>query len=59
MNPANVRLLQRLRADLFSPHHAQPAEASDLPGTVTPAAQHDQDRNPRPSLFHQGWDATP
>ena len=37
MNPTNVRLLQRLRADLFRPDQ-QPDDATDHSDTVTPAA---------------------
>jgi hypothetical protein len=40
MNPANVRLLQQLRADLFRPHHPTPEQTSDLPKTVPAVAQH-------------------
>ena len=37
MNPANVRMLQRLRSDLFRPDQ-QPEHATDPSQTVTPAA---------------------
>ena len=38
MNPANVRLLQQLRADLFRPHQPPSEEVSDLPETVPAVA---------------------
>jgi putative transposase len=38
MNPTNVRLLQRIRAELFHPDHAPSEETTDRPATVTPAA---------------------
>ena len=38
MNPANVRLLQRLRAGLFHAHGGPPKDAADASKTVTPAA---------------------
>jgi putative transposase len=38
MNPANVRLLQQLRADLFRPHDSPREDVSDLPETVSAVA---------------------
>jgi putative transposase len=38
MNPANARLLQQLRADLFHPHDASLEQSSDLPETVPAVA---------------------
>ena len=38
MNPANVRLLQQLRADLFRPHDAGLEQESDLSVSVTAVA---------------------
>jgi hypothetical protein len=38
MNPANVRLLQQLRVDLFRPHDTPPKQTSDLPDTVPAVA---------------------
>jgi len=38
MNPANVRLLQQLRADLFRAHQPPPEEVTDLPETVPAVA---------------------
>jgi transposase-like protein len=38
MNPANVRLLQRLRADLFGPHDTTLEQTNDLPETVPAVA---------------------
>ena len=38
MNPANARLLQQLRADLFHPHDARPEPTNDLPETVPAVA---------------------
>jgi len=38
MNPANVRLLQQLRADLFRTHEPTPEEMTDLPDTVPAVA---------------------
>ena len=38
MNPANVRLLQQLRADLLRPHDAELEQPHDLPETATAVA---------------------
>jgi putative transposase len=38
MNPANVRLLQQLRADLFRPHDPSLEQTNDLPETSTAVA---------------------
>jgi len=56
MNPANVRHLQQLRADLHHPAVVV-EQMIDLPEPVTPAAQHQQE----PTLqtpFNHSWDAT-
>ncbi len=38
MNPANVRLLQQLRADVFHPHDARLEQANDLAESATAVA---------------------
>ena len=58
MNPANVRLLQQLRADLFRAHQPPSEEVTNLPETVPAVAQH-HFRSPRSMpLLHQRCDAT-
>lgn len=59
MNPANVRLLQQLRADLFHPHDTSLEQPTDLPETATAVAKHHRSGTRARCLhFHQRWDAT-